>query len=489
MPRPDQPLRVAWLVYRGNPHCGGQGVYTREPARELTAARPPRSRCSRASRTRSSTTPSSSTKLPSLDLYRPRTRSGCRGRGSSRPRSTSRSSPSCARRASPSRTRSACGSGGCSSARRADFDLVHDNQCLGSGLLGDDGRRLAGARHAAPPDHRRPRPRPRRTPQRRGSASPCVAGTAFLEMQMKVARDPALVDRPENRAGATSSPQMGVDAGPPAHRARRRRPGVFRPLPEVARVPGRLMTTASADVPMKGLVPPARGAWPRCAPSATTPSSCHRQAQGQEQDPGAHRPARARRRRAVRVRRDRPSASSSSTPRPRWRSCRRSTRASRSPRSRRWRAACRSSPPPAARSPRSSAPTARPACWCRRATPTRWRRDRCAALGDAELRARIGAAGRDAGRSTSFTWRQTAESARSRTTAPCSTTRRACAGRGLMLTVDFDRLDLRDRATGCSTWAAAAVVTRSQAMRRGATVVALDYDDAELKDVRAVVAR
>jgi glycosyltransferase involved in cell wall biosynthesis len=31
--------------------------------------------------------------------------------------------------------------------------------------------------------------------------------------------------------------------------------GLFRPLPHVARVPGRLMTTASADVPLKGLVP------------------------------------------------------------------------------------------------------------------------------------------------------------------------------------------------------------------------------------------
>jgi glycosyltransferase involved in cell wall biosynthesis len=31
-------------------------------------------------------------------------------------------------------------------------------------------------------------------------------------------------------------------------------PALFRPLPHVARVPGRLMTTASADVPMKGLV-------------------------------------------------------------------------------------------------------------------------------------------------------------------------------------------------------------------------------------------
>jgi glycosyltransferase involved in cell wall biosynthesis len=30
---------------------------------------------------------------------------------------------------------------------------------------------------------------------------------------------------------------------------------VFRPMPGVARVPGRIMTTASSDVPMKGLVP------------------------------------------------------------------------------------------------------------------------------------------------------------------------------------------------------------------------------------------
>ena len=32
----ERPLRVAYLVYRGNPHCGGQGVYTRALAHELT---------------------------------------------------------------------------------------------------------------------------------------------------------------------------------------------------------------------------------------------------------------------------------------------------------------------------------------------------------------------------------------------------------------------------------------------------------------------
>ena len=31
----DRPLRIAYLVYRGNPHCGGQGVYTRALAKEL----------------------------------------------------------------------------------------------------------------------------------------------------------------------------------------------------------------------------------------------------------------------------------------------------------------------------------------------------------------------------------------------------------------------------------------------------------------------
>ena len=36
-PSADEPLRIAWLVYRGNPHCGGQGVYTRYVAREVAA--------------------------------------------------------------------------------------------------------------------------------------------------------------------------------------------------------------------------------------------------------------------------------------------------------------------------------------------------------------------------------------------------------------------------------------------------------------------
>src|SRR5688500_11840281 len=33
----DAPLRIAYLAYRGNPHSGGQGVYTRYLTRELVA--------------------------------------------------------------------------------------------------------------------------------------------------------------------------------------------------------------------------------------------------------------------------------------------------------------------------------------------------------------------------------------------------------------------------------------------------------------------
>nr|MCS5684754.1 glycosyltransferase family 1 protein [Acidimicrobiales bacterium] len=32
----DSPLRIAYLSYRGKPHCGGQGVYTRHLTKALS---------------------------------------------------------------------------------------------------------------------------------------------------------------------------------------------------------------------------------------------------------------------------------------------------------------------------------------------------------------------------------------------------------------------------------------------------------------------
>ena len=34
-PGPDDPLRIAYLTYRGKPHVGGQGVYTRHLSKAL----------------------------------------------------------------------------------------------------------------------------------------------------------------------------------------------------------------------------------------------------------------------------------------------------------------------------------------------------------------------------------------------------------------------------------------------------------------------
>ena len=34
-PGPDDPLRIAYLSYRGKPHVGGQGVYTRHLTKAL----------------------------------------------------------------------------------------------------------------------------------------------------------------------------------------------------------------------------------------------------------------------------------------------------------------------------------------------------------------------------------------------------------------------------------------------------------------------
>ena len=105
------------------------------------------------------------------------------------------------------------------------------------------------------------------------------------------------------------------------------------------------------------------------------------------------------------------------------------------------------------------------------------------ALDDAELRARIGAAGR-ARVLERFTWRK---HRRGHGRALPRAARRAERSAGaLMLTVDFERLDLRDREHRCSTSAAVADVTRSRRCAAARSSSPLDADAAELKDAAAV---
>jgi glycosyltransferase involved in cell wall biosynthesis len=253
MPTSRRPLRVAWLIYRGNPHCGGQGVYTRYLAREITElghhvevlSGQPWPELDH---------PEQLVKIPSLDLYR-----------SSNP----------FRVPWPWEFRDAtdlkefaimCGAGfpepytfslrarKLLSTRRNDFDLIHDNQCLGSGLLGmmDDGFPVAATLHHPITVDRDLDMEHATSAWKRFTLRRWYA---FLEMQMKVARQiPRLVTVSESSRGDIVE-QMGVSRD----RLHIVPVGVdqtsFRPMPDVQRVTGRIMTTASADVPMKGLVP------------------------------------------------------------------------------------------------------------------------------------------------------------------------------------------------------------------------------------------
>jgi glycosyltransferase involved in cell wall biosynthesis len=138
--------------------------------------------------------------------------------------------------------------------RRPDFDLVHDNQSLGSGLLGmmDDGWPLCATLHHPITVDRDLEMEHATNAWRRFNLRRWYA---FLRMQMKVAqRIPRLVTVSENSRRDIVS-QMGV----PLERLNIVNVGVdqdvFRPRPGVERVPGRLLVTTSSDQPLKGLVP------------------------------------------------------------------------------------------------------------------------------------------------------------------------------------------------------------------------------------------
>jgi glycosyltransferase involved in cell wall biosynthesis len=135
--------------------------------------------------------------------------------------------------------------------RVGEFDLVHDNQCLGYGILKIEAlmptiitlhhpitkdRQLE--MHAAPSRFKR---------------YSIGRWYSFVKMQARVAsRMPRIVVVSEN-----SINDIHTDMGVSHDRMRLVPVGVdpdlYRPLPGVARVPGRLITTASADVALKGL--------------------------------------------------------------------------------------------------------------------------------------------------------------------------------------------------------------------------------------------
>ncbi len=255
VPRPPEPggLRIAFLIYRGNPHCGGQGVYTRHLTRELVALG--HSVEVFAGQPWPELDPGVGfTPVPGLDLYRdpdpfrvPHPREFhdlaallefgiMLSAGFGEPLAFSR------------RIRKVL------AGRRDEFDLVHDNQCLGSGMLGliEDGWPLLTTLHHPSTVDRQLALDPTTNAWQRFTTNRWFG---FLRMQVKVARRlPAVVTVSESsrrdisaqlgvRPERVSVVPVGVDHN------------VFEPIEGVTPLPGRLMVTSSSDVPLKGLVP------------------------------------------------------------------------------------------------------------------------------------------------------------------------------------------------------------------------------------------
>jgi glycosyltransferase involved in cell wall biosynthesis len=132
-----------------------------------------------------------------------------------------------------------------------DFDLVHDNQCLGWDILKIEKiiPTIVTLHHPITKDRELEMSHAPNWWKRRS----LKRWYSFVEMQGKVAsKMPRIVVVSEN-----SINDINKDMGVSRDRMRLVPVGVdpelFRPMPEVQREPGRLITTASADVALKGL--------------------------------------------------------------------------------------------------------------------------------------------------------------------------------------------------------------------------------------------
>ena len=245
-----QRLRVALLSYRSKPHCGGQGVYIRNLSRELVAlghrvevfSGQPYPELDRSVRL---------TPVPSLDLYR---------------------DPDPFRMPHPEEFRDVIDllelgtmwtagfpepmtfslrAARLLSGRLGDFDVVHDNQSLGYGLLSIMRRGVplvSTIHHPVTVDRRlelaAASGRLRRLTLRRWYG--------FHRMQARVARRITPILTVSDASAADIVRDFGV-----AERALRIVPNgvdtaTFRPARE-ARVPGRVVAVSSGSSPLKGL--------------------------------------------------------------------------------------------------------------------------------------------------------------------------------------------------------------------------------------------
>lgn len=252
----ERPLDIALLTYKGNPFCGGQGVYVRHLSRELARLG------HRVEVIGSQPYPVldegddidgrlTLTELPSLDLYRSPDPFRTPARGEYRDWIDALEVGTMWTGGFPEPLTFSLRARRHLLARRGQFDVVHDNQTLGYGLLGDVGAPLVTTIHHpitvdrqleldAAPDWRK------RYSVRRWYG--------FTRMQKRVARRlPSVLT-----VSGTSRQEIVEHLGVRGDRIHVVHIGadtdLFSPDPSTPVIPGRIVTTSSADVPLKGLV-------------------------------------------------------------------------------------------------------------------------------------------------------------------------------------------------------------------------------------------
>ena len=247
----DRPLKIALLSYRGKPHCGGQGVYVHHLSKALTdlghhvevlSGQPYPVLDERVPLH----------ELPSLDIFNDAYPGRMPGFWEVKSWADAAEVGSFMTGAFSEPLAFSIRAWQMLRSRVGDFDLVHDNQSLGYGLLAmeRDGLPVLGTIHHPITVDRQLELEHARSPiERLGKRR----WYSFTRMQARVARRLRRIitvseSSRDDIARYQKVPRhlmhvvpVGVD------------PEQFRPLPGVDRNPQQIITTASADVPMKGL--------------------------------------------------------------------------------------------------------------------------------------------------------------------------------------------------------------------------------------------
>jgi glycosyltransferase involved in cell wall biosynthesis len=249
-PLDDRPLRIAFLAYRGKPHVGGQGVYTRHLTKalvdlghsvEVLGGQPFPVLDERVPLV----------ELPSLDIYNDHFPMRMPGIWELKHWADFVEVTAFSTGTFPEPLAFSMRAWDHLRKRKGEFDLVHDNQSLGYGLLAiQRDLPVLGTIHHPITVDRRLEIEHAQTAYKRLTLRRWYA---FTKMQTRVAKRLARIVTVSESSFNDIVKDHGVDPSVMNIVPVGVDPELFRPIEGIERIPGRLITTASADVTMKGL--------------------------------------------------------------------------------------------------------------------------------------------------------------------------------------------------------------------------------------------